>query len=127
MGEGAFHKRSCWRMWGRSETMKLVPAVVTDSRADYWRDGRIIYRNGDIAWGKQEVEVGGIEQSGLAPSAGCTVDATTLSAMVPALKDVERHATVVVVAVGSICVWLPEMFGKQNSQMLVDAVWDLAQ
>lgn len=62
MGESAFHKRSCWRVRCRSETMELVPAVVTDSRVDNWRDGRVIGGDGDIARWQKKVQVRGIEQ-----------------------------------------------------------------
>jgi hypothetical protein len=109
-------------MRGGWASVNLVKAVVANTGSDDGRGWGLEDGEWDVAWWMEEREIGGVEQGGGARGARVAEHATAFAAMVLALEERERNATVEVVAGGGSGVGLPEIPVEEDGEMLVGAV-----
>lgn len=69
----------------------------------------------------KEVEVGDVKEVGHATGALLAEHASTLSAMMATFQKREWHTTEEVIASGCKCIWLPQVLGEEDGEMLVGA------
>lgn len=74
-----------------------------------------------MTWGVKEVEVGDVKEVGHARGALLAKHASTLSAVMATFEKREWHTAEEVVACGCQCIWLPEVPGEEDGEVLVGA------